>query len=65
MLKVSSLSRVAEISKTLLTPALTTTIGVLARVDMSADSSKVSLAPLWTPPSPPVAKTFTPAMAAR
>ena len=52
-------------SRTHFTPALTTVIGVTARVGRSADSSKVSLAPRCTPPRPPVAKTRMPASAAR
>ena len=36
------------------TPEQTTTIGVSARTSRSADTSKVSAAPRWTPPRPPV-----------
>ena len=48
-----------------LTPALTTTRGSAASVPRSADSSNVCCAPRWTPPRPPVEKTFTPARWAR
>ena len=64
-LRVSSRSSVAAMSSTDFTPALTTVIGVFARVVRSADSSNVSVAPRCTPPSPPVANTRIPASAAR
>ncbi len=47
------------------TPAHTTSTPVRDSVVRSADSSKVSCAPRWTPPRPPVAKTVMPAAAAR
>ncbi len=47
------------------TPAQTTQIPTRASVPRSADSSNVSCAPRWTPPSPPVANTRIPARSAR
>src|SRR5690348_12665536 len=46
------------------TPEQTTTIGVSASTSRSADTSKVSAAPRWTPPRPPVANTRIPPAAA-
>ena len=57
---VSSRSRVAPTSRIDFTPAHTTSTPVRDSVVRSADSSKVSCAPRWTPPSPPVAKTVMP-----
>src|SRR6266566_1107931 len=62
--RVSSRSSVAGMSRMDFTPAETTVIGVLDSTVRSADSSKVSLAPRCTPPSPPVANTRMPARAA-
>src|SRR3954453_20421145 len=47
------------------TPAQTTQMPTRASVPRSADSSKLSAAPRWTPPSPPVANTRMPARSAR
>ena len=47
------------------TPEHTTVIGVTDKVVRSADSSQLSRACRWTPPSPPVAKTRIPVSQAR
>ena len=48
----------------LFAPAQMTITGVFASSSRSAEMSMVVVAPRWTPPMPPVAKTFIPAMAA-
>lgn len=63
--RVSSRWRVAGTSRIDFTPAQTTVIPVLASSRRSADSSWFSAHSRCTPPSPPVAKTPTPARAAR
>ncbi len=65
MAYVSSLSRVAATSKIDFTPAQTTVIFNWESEVKSADSSNDSFAPRCTPPKPPVAKTFMPALAAK
>jgi hypothetical protein len=52
-------------SRIALAPELTSTMEVWAIAIRSADSSKLSAAPWWTPPSPPVANTSIPAVRAR
>ena len=52
-------------SRNALAPALTVITGWVARASRSAEMSPVTSAPRWTPPMPPVAKTLTPAAAAR
>ncbi len=47
-----------------LAPAQTTATGVRPSSSRSAEMSKVSSAPRWTPPMPPVANTWMPASAA-
>ena len=61
---VSSRSSVAGISRTDFTPADTTVMRVRDSTVRSADSSSVSAYPRCTPPSPPVANTRMPALAA-
>lgn len=48
-------------SSRLFAPAQTTPTGVFASSWRSAEMSKVSCAPRWTPPIPPVAKMRIPA----
>lgn len=62
---VSKYSKVFDISKIDLTPAETTLTGVLASSVKSAEISNVYSAPRWTPPMPPVTKTFIPARLAK
>ena len=62
MLFVSNHSRVAGKSSTILAPEQTTIIGVRASSGKSAETS--GKPPRWTPPMPPVAKTFMPARCA-
>lgn len=54
-------SKVLPISRIDLTPEQTTATGVRPSSVMSALTSKVSSAPLWTPPIPPVAIIGIPA----
>ena len=63
--RVSRRSRVAPTSKIDFTPAQTTVISSADNAVRSADSSNDSCAPRCTPPSPPVANTFIPAITAR
>ena len=51
-------------SRMLFTPAQTTATGVRPSSVRSALTSKVCWAPRWTPPRPPVTKTWMPASAA-
>ena len=64
-MSVSSRSSVAPTSRIDFTPEQTIVTPVRASVVRSADSSQLSRASRWTPPSPPVAKTRIPARAAR
>lgn len=57
---VSRYSRVSGMSRMALGPAQTVSTGVRAISSRSAEISKDSGAPRWTPPSPPVAKIRMP-----
>lgn len=59
---VSKYYRVLGISRMDLTPAETTVTGVLPSSLRSALTSIVYWQPLWTPPIPPVTKTWMPAI---
>ncbi len=54
---VSSVSSVPARSRMALAPADTTATGVRPSSVRSAETSRLSLAPRWTPPMPPVANT--------
>ena len=62
---VSSTSNVRGMSRMDLAPAQTTATGVRPSSVRSAETSRVCSPPRWTPPTPPVTNTSTPARCAR